>query len=134
MSIASFDDLLVAARRQDQPQRLLFVFANAELPDDFTPEQRENFEANQGGSLAPVMCADKSPDDLHGFADLAKESQTFGNDWRIVFVASLPGIAGREPSTTDINHWLEKMVSNIKAGLLDGYVPFDRDGNIVLIG
>ena len=34
MNIASFDDLLVAARQQPEPQRLLFVFAGVELPDD----------------------------------------------------------------------------------------------------
>ena len=34
MNIASFDDLLVAARQQPEPQRLLFVFAGVELPND----------------------------------------------------------------------------------------------------
>jgi len=34
MHIASFDDLLQAARLQSQPQQLLFVFAGAELPVD----------------------------------------------------------------------------------------------------
>ena len=33
VNIASFDDLLRAARDQPEPQRLLFVFANAVLPD-----------------------------------------------------------------------------------------------------
>jgi hypothetical protein len=32
MPIASFDDLLQAARMQGQPQQLLFVFAGAGLP------------------------------------------------------------------------------------------------------
>ena len=32
MNIASFDDLLRAARAQPEPQQLLFVFAGAELP------------------------------------------------------------------------------------------------------
>jgi len=48
MSISSFDDLLRAAREQSEPQRLLFVFANAVLPDNITPEQRARFEAGQG--------------------------------------------------------------------------------------
>ena len=38
MKISSFEDLLQAARQQPEPQRLLFVFADAELPaDDSTP-------------------------------------------------------------------------------------------------
>jgi hypothetical protein len=40
MNISSFDDLLRAAREQSEPQRLLFVFANAVLPDDSTPVLR----------------------------------------------------------------------------------------------
>jgi hypothetical protein len=36
MDITTFDDLLTAARAQPQPQRLLFVFAGIELPDDAT--------------------------------------------------------------------------------------------------
>ena len=34
MEISSFDDLIEAARAQPEPQRLLFVFAAVELPDD----------------------------------------------------------------------------------------------------
>ncbi len=133
VSIANFDDLLNAARQQEQPQRLLFVFVTTELPDDATPEQRKNFEANQGGALAPIMFADKSPNDISGFADLLQESEQFKHNWRIVFVSSLSGIVGNEPSAPAINHWLEIMVANVKAGLLGGYIPFDRDGEIIVI-
>ena len=52
VEISNFDDLLRAARAQPQPQRLLFVFAGAELPDDSTPEQRAAFESGEGGALA----------------------------------------------------------------------------------
>jgi len=55
MNISSFDDLLRAAREQPEPQRLLFVFANAVLPEDSTPEQRARFEAGESGALAPLM-------------------------------------------------------------------------------
>jgi len=37
LRITSFDDLLRAARHQAEPQRLLFVFMGAELPDDSSP-------------------------------------------------------------------------------------------------
>ena len=37
LNISTFDDLLRAARQQPQPQRLLFVFAGAELPENSTP-------------------------------------------------------------------------------------------------
>jgi hypothetical protein len=48
MSISSFDDLLRAPRRQTESHRLLFVFANAELPEDSTPEQRRRLAADAG--------------------------------------------------------------------------------------
>ena len=46
-----FRQLLQAAAAQPDPQRLLFVFAAAELPDDPTPAQRERFAAGEGGAL-----------------------------------------------------------------------------------
>jgi hypothetical protein len=61
VDISSFDDLLCAARAQPEPQRLLFVFADAVLPDDSSPEQRARFEAGQGGALVPLMFVDKTP-------------------------------------------------------------------------
>ena len=77
MNISSFDDLLRAARQQPEPQRLLFVFAQAVLPDDSTPEQRAGFEAGQGGALTPLMSVDKTPEELGTFAALVEESRQF---------------------------------------------------------
>ena len=53
--INSFDDLLRAARSHRERQRLLFVFAGTELPDEATPEQRERFAQGEGGVLVPLM-------------------------------------------------------------------------------
>ncbi|MDO9479321.1 MAG: ribonucleotide reductase subunit alpha, partial [Hydrogenophaga sp.] len=58
MNIATFDDLLSAARAQPLPQRLLLVFAGIELPDDATPTERAGFERGEGGALVPQMCVD----------------------------------------------------------------------------
>ena len=46
-SLSHFDLLVQAAAAQPQPQRLLFVFAGAELVPDATAAQRERFEAGQ---------------------------------------------------------------------------------------
>ena len=78
MNISSFDDLLMAARQQPLPQRLLFVFAAAELPDDSTPEQRADFEAGQGGALVPKMCVDKTPQEIDSFSTFQAQAQAFG--------------------------------------------------------
>ena len=132
MNISSFDDLLRAAREQSEPQRLLFVFANAVLPDDSTPEQRARFEAGQGGALAPLMSVDKAPEDLGTFAALVAESRQFGHDWAIVFVASLSGRDGRAPTSEEADRSLQRMIESIKTGLFGSFIPFDRQGQPML--
>lgn len=133
MNISSFDDLLQAARQQVEPQRLLFVFASADLPDDSTAAQRASFLAGQGGALVPIMYVDKSSDELHTFADLAQEAHQFGREWSIVFAAALSGSGGRPPSSDAAEKALQRMVESIKAGSLGNFIPFDRQGHAVTL-
>ena len=132
MNISSFDDLLRAAREQSEPQRLLFVFANAVLPDDSPPEQRARFEAGQGGALTPLMSVDKTPEELGTFAALVEESRQFGRDWAIVFVASLSGRDGRAPTSEEADRSLQRMIESIKTGLFGSFIPFNRQGQPML--
>src|SRR5512140_1484050 len=131
LNIDTFDDLLRAARRQPEPQRLLFVFAGVELPDDSTPEQRRRFAAGAGGALVPLMCVDKTPDELGTFSKLVEESCALGTDWTIVFVASLAGRRGRAPASADAEAPLRSMIESIKAGAHGSFIPFDRSGRPV---
>ena len=131
MNITSFDDLLTAARAQPEPQRLLFVFAAAELADDSTEEQRLQFEAGQGGALVPVMTVDKAPDAIVDFATLAQESMQFGKPWVVVFVAALSGKQGVAPADADVVQALDRMTDAVKSGSLAAFIPFDRDGYTV---
>lgn len=132
MNISSFDDLLRAAREQSEPQRLLFVFASAALPDDSTPEQRARFEAGEGGALTPLMSVNKTPEELGTFAALVEESRQFGHDWAIVFVASLSGRDGRAPTSEEADQSLQGMIESIKTGLFGSFIPFDRQGQPML--
>ena len=50
--ISNFSELLKAANEQDQPQRLLLLFAKAEN----TSKKKKQ---TQQGTLSPVMCVDK---------------------------------------------------------------------------
>ena len=134
MNIASFDDLLQAARQQTQPQRLLFVFASADLPDDSTSAQRERFSAGEGGALVPTMCVDKTAEELLSFSDLVQESTQFGKEWSIVFAAALSGSGGVAPTPDAAEKSLERMVEAIKAGTLGTFIPFDRQGLPVMLG
>jgi hypothetical protein len=134
MNISTFDDLLAAARQQREPQRLLFVFAAAELPEDSSPEQAARFEAGQGGALAPLMCVDKRPEDIVSFAALAQEAQQFGQPWALVFVAGMAGRDGLPPSEQEAEAPLQRMVEDVKRGAVGNYLPFNARGEPVRLG
>ena len=137
MEISSFDDLIEAARAQPEPQRLLFVFAAVELPDDATAAQRARFEAGQGGALVPLMCVDKTPQELPSFDALVQEAQQFtapGHDWAIVFAAAMSGTLNKAPTSADAEAPLQRMVDSIKGGAHGAYIPFDRQGHPVRFG
>jgi hypothetical protein len=134
MNIQNFDDLLSAARAQPIPQRLLFVFVGAELPEGSTQEQRLNFEAGQGGALVPLMCVDKSPQELDSFETLVQEAREFGQPWVLVFAAAMGGSVQKPPTSADADQPLQAMVEAVKRGDVGLYVPFDADGMAVQIG
>jgi hypothetical protein len=125
--LSSFDDLLQAARQQPEPQRLLFVFTRAELPEDCTPEQRARFEAGLGGALTPLMSVDKAPEEIRDFQALVEESRQFGVEWSVVFVAALSGSGDAEQA-------IERMIASIKAGSPGALIPFDRQGQALSLG
>ncbi|MGQ4877798.1 hypothetical protein ACOJCM_04400 [Billgrantia sp. LNSP4103-1] len=100
LAISRFADLLDEARRQPEPQRLLFVFTRAELPDNPSAEQRRRFEQGEGGVLTPVLCVDKTPDELSDMEALVAESQRTEIDWDIVFVGALSAAMARQRLTT----------------------------------
>lgn len=134
MRISNFDDLLRAARQQPEPQRLLFVFARAELPDNSSAEQRAAYDTGHGGTLAPLMSVDKAPDELDTFDSLLEESRQFGPDWAVVFVAGLAGRNGHAPSRTEADQSLQRMIDAVRAGEFGAFMPFDRQGLPLLFG
>ena len=134
MDITTFDDLLLAARQQPEPQRLLLVFAGASLPPDASAQQRADFEAGEGGELAPLMCVDKDPHALASFADLAAEAATLGPPWVLVFAAALAGRASLPPPDSEVEAALKKMVDAVRFGDVANYAPFDSEGHVVKLG
>lgn len=128
---SQFDQLLRAAIAQPEPQRLLFVFAAAELPTDATPAQRRQFEAAQGGALAPLACVDKTPEELGSFEELVEESRQASPPWHMVFIAGLSGRDGRPPSTQQVDGALQAMVENVKRGSFGAYLALNPAGEPV---
>ena len=134
MSLTSFQDLLNAAQQQPEPQRLLFVFAKVELPQNASAQQLERFENREGGTLTPSLCVDKAPSEIESFAALVAESETTGQVWDMVFVGSLSGRAGIAPSADEAAQPLRFMVNAINNGQVAQFATFDRNGAVLQFG
>lgn len=132
--ITEYQDLLEIARAEPEPQRLLFVFCRAELPEDATEEEAQAFHRGEGGALVPVICVDKTPAEVPEFGELVAESQQTGQDWDLVFVAAMSGRGGVEPSTDEAQQPMTMMVESIRLGQVAHYLPLDRSGQTVDLG
>lgn len=131
MQLNDFSDFLAAARAQDEPQQLLFVFAAAELPQTHSPGQKKRFDAGQGGALTPVMCVDKPAAELASFAALAEESRQTGQPWDMVFVAALAGRDGQAAAGQDVERALKMMIDAVHRGAIERFAAFDPNGQPV---
>lgn len=131
MQTSEFSSFLDAARAQTEPQRLLFVFAVAELPGKVSPGQIRRFEAGRGGALAPVMCVDKDIEELSDFASLVAESEQTGQPWDMVFIAALAGGASAAPTRIEVDRALRGMIDALHRGAVDRYLAYDRQGQAV---
>ena len=130
-TITDFADFLTLANSQTDPQRMLLVFARAELDINHSTTQADDFALGIGGHLATVMCVDKTLGELTCFADLVSESEQTGQAWSILFVAGLCGANGVVPSSEDANKPLDAMIAAINSGIVSPYAAFNRDGILI---
>ncbi|WP_299794434.1 ribonucleotide reductase subunit alpha [uncultured Shewanella sp.] len=122
--IKMFKELLKMTKEQSAPQRLMFLFANAESTN---PKKSKK---HQRGTISPVMCVDKLPSELTTFDALVKEADSIAKQWNFVFIASLSGEDGVAPTSDEAEPFLNKMANDIETGNGIGrYVIFDRDEN-----
>lgn len=127
----SFDDFLQLARQQPEPQRLLLVFAQAELPRDANADERAAFGRGEGGALAPLVCVDKLPQEIASFAELKLESCQATPHWDVLFVAALDGRGGHAPNTDQAAQPLRMMLEQIKAGQIGRFLAVSSDGRLL---
>lgn len=127
-----FAQLLEAARQQEEPQRLLFVFVQRHLDAHASAAQRASFERGEGGHLEPRLCVDKAASELGSFAALVAESEETSQHWDIVFVGSLPGRAGIAPSADEADQPLRFMVKAIHEGRVRDFAAYDREGRALI--
>lgn len=120
-----FSELLEMAEQQDQPQRMLFLFAKAETASNKVATEKDP----KGGTIEPRMCVDKLTTELTDFSALVQEADSVEKDWNFLFVAGLSGSNGVAPSTDAAEPYLNKMTNDLSSGQnIAQYVVLDRDG------
>ena len=122
MNIATFEELLIAAAVQPQPQRLLMTFAVAE-PEENAAEGRT--------TLVPVMCVDKQVGELDTFDNLVEEAGRMGKPWDVVLMTTLSGQGGVLPDHRQTDAALDKMLTAIQNGRMERLLAFDRGGELL---
>lgn len=129
IDIIDYKTLLAVGKQQKDPQRFLFVFLHASLPDEHNETDLQRFDSGQGGELQAIMCVDKDLAELTDFADLVSESQQMEQDWSMVLVACLSGVNGVLPTAAEAEQPLKNMVQTVQnGGDLSKYLAFDKQG------
>ena len=128
--ISKFSDLLEMAVSQEEPQRLLFLFAMAEGGSDNPKKQRKQ----QRGTISPVMCVDKLPEEVESFQALVAEADNISKDWNFILIAGLAGEEGKAPTTEEADPYLNQMANGLTMGEdLSRYLIFDRNENPIVM-
>lgn len=127
--ISNLTDLISAAQEQAEPQRLLFLFAKAEAR-----KKKKKSKQHQSGTITPVMCVDKLPEEIASFTSLREEADSISPDWDFMLVAGLSGANGTAPSSEDSEPHLNKMANDLMSGQdLSQYMIFDRKENPIVV-
>jgi len=123
MEIKNFDDLIVAAAQQPDSQRLLMLYAKADMVDE-----KSNGE-QPGGTITPVMCVDKTPEEISSFASLVEEADAINKNWDFIFVAGMSGQNGNAPTSEEAEPILTEMTNALANGYMkmDNFLIFDRE-------
>ncbi len=125
-----FEQLLTLAGQEPQPQRLLFVFLKAVLPDESSADKLESYKSAQGGQLKPIMTVDKELSELTTFDALVEESKGTGKEWQIVLIAALAGSNGVAPTSKEAEEGIETILKVVQGGgNLSPFMALDRDGD-----
>lgn len=117
--------MIDAAEAQDQPQRILIMLAKSEIETNCT-------DKGISGTISPVICVDKTPDEITTFEDFVTEADSINSDWDMMFIAGLAGENDQMPSSEDADPILNKMVNDLVSGqYLSRYLIIDRNGQPV---
>lgn len=125
--MSTFTQLLDTAKAQTEPQRLLFLIAKTE-----TSGKAKN--DLQRGTISPVMCVDKLPEELTDFKHFTHEADQITKDWDLILIAGISGENGEAPDTLSVEPILNKMANDLMQGQeLSRYLILDRHENRIEI-
>ena len=122
---SNFKKMIDAAEAQEQPQRILIMLAKSEI-------EISDKEKGMSGTITPVICVDKTPDEVTSFEDFVKEADSINSDWDMMFIAGLSGENNEMPTPEDADPILNQMVNNLMSGQdLSRYLVLDRNDDPV---
>lgn len=133
MEIANYREFLQLVKTRPEPQRLLFVFTDAQLPDDASEHEREQFREREGAALTPILCGDRLATEMEGFSSLCREVEVTGRQWEVLFVSSITRGDGAMPTVADVEQFMKVMLEAIKQGKVSRFAAFNRDGELLRI-
>lgn len=121
MKITNFSDLISYAATEPTPQQFLFLFAKADSkPNSFKT-------SHSSGTISPVMCVDKSINELSTFKALVNEADQITEKWDFIFIGCLNATMDAEPHLT-------KMSNDVASGNdLSRYVILDREERPIIV-
>ena len=106
---SNFTKLVQAAKAQAEPQRLLFLLAKSERTN-------KSKKSRARGTIAPVACVDKLPQELTTIKKFSAEADQISTDWNMILIAGMNGSDGQAPSSEDAEPLLNKMANDLLSG------------------
>lgn len=124
----NFNNFLNTAKNQNEPQRILFLFAKA------TPLKLNVSADHQSGTIEPIMCVDKLPDEIKSFESLTKEADSISPNWDFILIGSLGGQNGVAPTSKDAAPFLDRMTNDLTSGTnITKYLIIDRNQKQIIL-
>lgn len=112
MQNSYFSQLIEMAAKEPTRQRFLLVFVKAQA------QENKVKTSHQSGTITPIMCVDKLPEELISFDELKKEADSVSKNWDFVIISSMSGTKTNPPSTQDAGPNLKKIADEVIQGAL----------------
>ena len=105
---------------KSESQRLLIMLAQSDIETDD--------EEGMSGTITPVICVDKTADEITTFEDFIAEADAIDSGWDMMFIAGLAGKNNEMPTPEEADPILNKMVNDVMNGQdLSQYLILDRN-------